>query len=91
MRYRGLPPPEAVFAPKRVIYLDNFYQGAQVVFNFQLPRDAIREQGGRMGRERPELLARVPRREGFLHPALPLSGSQFHLNSKESQRYKSQK
>ena len=83
--------PEAVFSQKRVIYLDDFYQRAQVVFNLQLPRAAIREGKGRMGRERPELLARVLRRGGFLHPSLPLSRSQFQLNSKESQRCKFQK
>lgn len=83
--------PEAVFAQKRVMCLDDFYQGAQVVFNLQLPSAAIREGRGRMGKGTPELLSHVLRRGGFLHPALPLSQSQFQLNSKESQRYKSQK
>lgn len=31
--------PEAVCSKGRVIYLDDFYQRAQVVFNLQLPRD----------------------------------------------------
>lgn len=37
--------PEAVFAQKRVMCLDDFYQGAQVVFNLQLPSAAMRGQG----------------------------------------------
>lgn len=37
--------PEAVFAQKRVICLGDFYQRAQVLFNLQLPRAAIKEGG----------------------------------------------